>query len=119
VKSTEADSFVPDFLSASAFVLDAAYKDIKSGSRVLVSKGAGGFRTTVVAYNVEADFTVTPGATFTVDGKTIVSPDVKARFSVLLCQPAVNSLGPPAWTSDDATNLTVHFGLVSAGTITT
>jgi hypothetical protein len=119
VKSAETDSYVPDFFSASAFVLDATYKDIKSGGRVLVSKGTSDFRTTVVAYNVEADFTVTAGATFTVDGKTIVTPDVKARFSVLLCQPAVNSLGPPAWTSGDATNLTVHFGLVSAGTITT
>jgi hypothetical protein len=107
------------FLSGSAFGLDSTHKEIKAGQRILVAKNGVDFRTTLVYFNVEVNYTVTLGASFTVDGTTVVTPDIKSAFSLLLCWPYVNSPGLPVWTPGDAPNLTVHFGLVSAGRITT
>jgi hypothetical protein len=117
VKSSEGDPYfdIPGW--GSIFELDTSYKDIKAGQRLLVSKG-NDFRTVEVLISVETTFTVTLGSTFTVNGTTVVTPDIRSGFSVLLTS-AVNGSGLPGWTSNDARNLTVHFGLVSAGTITT
>ena len=107
------------YIAGSVFELDAKYTEIKYGQRILVSKSGADFKTTVVYLNVPVDYTVTPGASFTVDGKTVVTPDIKSTFSVLLGFPLVNGPGLSTWASNDAPNLTVHFGLINAGRITT
>lgn len=122
VDTSEWDPFA-DFMwfggRVTSFTLDTTYKDIKADDRILVSKSGTDFRTTVVKVNFEEDYTVALGSTFTVGGTTVVTPNVKTKYSLLWCQPTANAAGLTAWTQDDAPNITVHFALVSAGTIAT
>jgi hypothetical protein len=118
IKSGETEPYFEVSGDWSIFGLDAKYKEIKSGDRILLAKSGGDFRTAAVFMNIDAQFTVALGSSFTVDGKTVTTPDVKSSFSVLLCRPSMNGPGLSTWTSPDGPNLTVHFGLVDAGTIT-
>jgi hypothetical protein len=100
----------------SRLTLDAVYLQIKTGDRVLVSRGADHRWSNVVA-RAEAAFTVAPAVTITVGTTTVTSPPVKAQYTVLTLQPALNAGPGPAWSVGTAADLTVHFGQVEVGRI--
>jgi hypothetical protein len=109
----------PPFVEAggvSRLTLDAVYLQIKTGDRVLVSRGTD-CRWSNVVERAEAAFTVAPAVTITVGSSTVTSPPVKAQYTVLTLQPALNAGPGPGWSAATAADLTVHFGLVEVGRV--
>jgi hypothetical protein len=65
----------------------------------------------------EVAFTVSPAVTITVNGSPVTSPAVKAQYTVVTLQPALNAGPGEDWNAGIAADLTVHFGLVEVGRI--
>jgi hypothetical protein len=93
--------------------LDGVYTDIKENDRVLVSKGDD-FRWSALLFRSEETYVVVPERSFTVDGTSVTTPVVTARFTMLHLNPSVR-VGATTWSNADSLGLTVHFGLVEAG----
>lgn len=119
IKNTDPLSFQDfpsTFISTSALTLDAVYSELKSFQIVLASKGED-WRARLIFAPVSVERVVAPGQTMTVGEDTVVTPDVKSRFTFFFTLGSFNTDPGPDWTSADAGELTVHFGLVDAGRI--
>ncbi len=97
--------------------LDAVYPELKSGDRVFLAKGED-FRVSTLLFRSEESYVVAPERTFSVSGTSVTTPAVRTRFTLLHLNPSVR-VGATIWSSSDALDLTVHFGLVEAGRLGT
>lgn len=116
----------PATIDGNMVILDGLYRTITAGKYVILDK-LGERRWYQVIENQETMMTVSPATTTTVTDANdnevpLAVPAVTALATRLVLDAAVNDAsrkgGNSDWDDDDATAIVLHYGLVSAGTVT-
>lgn len=116
----------PDVISGFDVVLDGLNRQIRAGDYVLLSRGED-VRWFKVTKATETMRRLLAGLTSQLKDKngaaagSVTSPDVTVAVTTLSLDAQVNwrKGGWPDWTAADAPDLTLHYGLIDAGRITT
>lgn len=106
----------PPVINGQQIVLDGLYRQIRSGDDILLSKGSDvrWFRVTSVTESMR---TIVGGLTSQLKDASnavigsIISPPITVPVTTLTLHAA------PGWPVSDAANITLHYGMVRAGTV--